>query len=184
MMNFPLTRSFCTCALALIISASLNAQTRQIKPVPEKPIRLVTPSVNSGTFTDGTSTVNFNGTGAQNIPALTYYNLNTSTGDTKTLQGTTTVSNALTINASTTLDLGVFILNLAGAGTPLINIGTFTCGTSTVNFTNAASTTIPALNYFDLNLTGGARVLANSGIAGISGEFITGAGGFTLKTER
>ena len=44
MMNFPLTRSFYTCALALIISASLNAQTRQIKPVPEKPLRLVTPS--------------------------------------------------------------------------------------------------------------------------------------------
>jgi hypothetical protein len=139
------------------------------------------PLVVSGTFTAGTSTVNFNSSGAQNIPALTYYNLNASTGDTKTLQGTTTVSNVLTINASTTLDLAEFILNLAGAGIPLINNGTFTCGTSTVNFTNVASTTIPALNYYDLNLTGGARVLANSGIIGISGEFITGAGGFTVS---
>jgi len=43
-MNFLLTRSFYTCALVLIISGSLNAQTRQIKPVPEKPLKLVTPS--------------------------------------------------------------------------------------------------------------------------------------------
>jgi len=139
-----------------------------------------TPLVMDGTFSAGTSTVNFNATGPQNIPALTYYNLTSSNGDIKSLQGTTSVSNVLTINASTTLDLAEFILNLAGSGTPLINSGTFTCGTSTVNFTNAASTTIPALNYFDLNLTGGARVLANSGIIGIAGEFITGAGGFTV----
>lgn len=139
-----------------------------------------TPLIIGGTFTAGTSTVNFNGTGVQNIPALTYYNLITSNGATKSLLGTTTVSNVLTINGSTTLDLADFILNLSGAGTPLINNGTFNCGTSSVNFTSASSTNIPALNYYDLNLTGGARVLANTGIIGIAGEFITGGGGFTV----
>lgn len=132
------------------------------------------------TFTAGTSTVNFNGSGAQNIPELTFYNLNTSTGNTKSLQGTTTVSNVLTINGSTTLDLGSFTLTLSGSGTPLVNSGTFTSGTSTVNFSNAASTNVPALNYYNLDLTGGTRVLANSGTIGIAAVFTPGAGGFTV----
>jgi hypothetical protein len=139
-----------------------------------------TPLIVDGTFSPGTSTVNFNGAGAQNIPILTYYNLSTSTADTKSLLGTTTVTNILTINASTTLDLAEFVLNLSGAGTPLVNNGTFTCGTSTVNFTSASSTNVPALNYYDLNLTGGARVLANSGIIRIAAEFTPGGGGFTV----
>lgn len=139
-----------------------------------------TPFVNSGTFTAGTSTVNFNGSGAQNIPALTYFNLSTSTGDTKTLQGTTTVSGVLTINASTTLSLGSVTLTLSGAGTPLVNNGTFTAGTSTVSFSNPASTNVPALNYYNLTLTGGPRVFANSGTIGIANVFTPGTGGFTV----
>jgi hypothetical protein len=138
------------------------------------------PLIVNGAFSAGTSTVDFNGTGTQNIPAITYFNLNTSNGDTKSIMGTTTVSNVLTIDASTTLDMGEYILNLGGSGTPLVNNGTFICGTSTVNFTSASSTNIPALNYYDLNLTGGARVLADTGIIGIAGEFVTGGGGFTV----
>lgn len=132
------------------------------------------------TFTAGTSTVNFNGAGAQNIPAFTYNNLTTSTGNTKTLLGTATVSGVLTINASTTLDLGAVSLTLSGAGTPLVNSGTFTSGTSTVNFSNAGSVNIPALNYYNLDITGGERILANSGTIGIAGTFTPGSGGFMV----
>jgi hypothetical protein len=71
-------------------------------------------------------------------------------------------------------------LTLSGAGTPLVNSGTFTCSTSTVSFSNAGSVNIPALNYNSLNLTGGARVLANSGEIGIAAVFTPGAGAFTL----
>lgn len=134
---------------------------------------------NTGSFTDGTGTVLYNGSN-QNIAGLTYYNLQTSNSGVKTLAANATIDNILTIGASTTLNLSSFTLNLVASGTPLVNNGTFTAGTSTVNFSNAASTNVPALNYYNLNLTGGARVLANSGAIGISNVFTPGAGAFTV----
>lgn len=47
----------------------------------------------TATFAMGTGTVDFNGTGAQNIPLFTFYNLNTSNSGTKTATGNLTVSN-------------------------------------------------------------------------------------------
>ncbi|MDP3468580.1 MAG: hypothetical protein Q8S11_09625 [Daejeonella sp.] len=134
---------------------------------------------NNGTFTRGTGTVIYDGT-SQSIGGLVYNNLQTSNSGVKTLAGGTTVANILTIGASTTLDLSSVTLTLSAAGTPLVNNGTFTCSTSTVSFSNAASTNIPALNYYNLTLTGGARVLANSGTIGIANIFTPGAGGFTV----
>jgi hypothetical protein len=49
-----------------------------------------------------------------------------------------------------------------------------------VNFSSASSTNIPAINFYNLNLTGGARVFANSGTIGIANTFTPGAGGFTV----
>jgi hypothetical protein len=134
---------------------------------------------NNATFASGTGTVIYNG-GTQTIAALTYFNLQTSTSGTKTLAGTTTVANILTIGASSTLDLSSVTLTLSGAGTPLVNSGTFTFSTSTVNFSNAGSVNIPALNYNSLNITGGPRVLANVGTSGIAAVFTPGAGAFTI----
>lgn len=134
---------------------------------------------NNGTFTRGTGTVIYDGT-TQNIGALTYHNLQTSNSGVKTLAGTTGVANVLTIGASTTLDLSSVTLTISGAGTPLVNSGTFTCSTSTVSFSSASSTNIPALNYYNLTLTGGARVFAASGEIGIANTFTPGGGGFTV----
>lgn len=134
---------------------------------------------NNGTFTDGTGTVIYDGT-TQSIAGLTYYNLQTSNSGVKTLAANTVIDNVLTIGASTTLDLSSFTLNLAASGTPLVNNGTFTSSTSTVNFSNAASTNIPALNYYNLNLSGGPRTLANTGITGIANTFTPGAGAITV----
>ena len=139
-----------------------------------------TPLVNSGgTFTASTGTVIFSNATAT-IAGLTYYNLQTSTSGTKTLAGTTAVTNILTINSPSTLDLSSVTLTLSGAGTPLANSGAFTCSASTVNFSNAGSVNIPALNYNSLNITGGARVLANVGTTGIAAVFNPGAGAFTV----
>lgn len=44
MIRFPLSIIFITCTLVLCMSVSVNAQTRQIKPAPEKPLRLVSAS--------------------------------------------------------------------------------------------------------------------------------------------
>ncbi len=134
----------------------------------------------TGNYVTTSNTFSFNGSGAQNIPAFTFNNLSTATGGTKTLTGTVTVNTVLTVGSSSTLDLSSQTLNLAGSGTPLVVTGTFTPSTSTVNYTNAASTNVVAANYNNLNLTGGARVLASSGTIGIAGTFTTGSGGFTV----
>ena len=134
---------------------------------------------NNGTFTRGTGTVIYDGT-TQSIGGVTYYNLQTSNSGVKTLAANTGVANILTIGASTTLDLSSVTLTLSGAGTPLVNSGTFTCSTSTVSFSNVSSTNIPALNYYNLTLTGGPRVLAGSGTIGIANVFTPGAGAFTV----
>jgi len=134
---------------------------------------------NNGTFTGGTGTVIYDGT-TQSIGGVSYYNLQTSNSGVKTLAAATTVSNVLTIGASTTLDLSSVTLTLSGSGTPLVNSGTFTCSTSTVSFSSASSTNIPALNYYNLTLTGGARVFAASGEIGIANTFTPGGGGFTV----
>lgn len=133
----------------------------------------------TGTFTAGTGTIDYNGT-TQTIATIAYYNLQTSSSGVKTLAANTTVSNVLTINSPSTIDLSSFTLTLSGAGTPLVNNGTFTPSTSTVSFTNAASTNIPALNFYNLNGTGGPRVFASSGIIGIAGAFTKGAGAYTV----
>jgi len=132
------------------------------------------------TFTANTGTVNYTGAAAQTIPAFTYYNLGFTGAGVKTLSGTTSVGNVLTVNSPSTLSLSSFTLNLTGSGTPLVNTGTFTPGTSTVNYTNAASTVIAAVNYNNLNGTGGNRTLAVTGTIGIAGVFTPGAGVYTV----
>jgi hypothetical protein len=142
-----------------------------------------TPLILSGTgaFSSGTSTVIFNAAGNQTIPALTYNNLQTSNAGTKTLEGNVTVGSVLTVGTSTTLNLNTRTLNLTGSGTPLVVAGTFsaTTGTSTVNYSNVGSTNVTALNYYNLTLSNGPRVLPNTGTVGIAAIFTPGAGAFT-----
>ncbi|MEI6696386.1 MAG: hypothetical protein WCO13_09975, partial [Bacteroidota bacterium] len=142
----------------------------------------------AGTFTPGTatytitsSTVNFNGAGDQSIPALTYNNLNTSIGGTKTLGGAVIVNTVLTVGASSTIDLSSQTLTLAGSGTPLVINGAFTASTSTVTYSSSSPTNITAANYNNLNITGGVRTLASSGSIGIKGIFTPGSGSFTVS---
>ena len=135
-------------------------------------------------FNANTGTVDYNGSGAQTIPGVTYYNLQTSTADTKTLGGDTVVEGVFTNNSGATFAPATFVFTLSGAGTPLVNNGTFTPGTSTISFSSASSTNVPALNYYNLTLTGGPRVLAGSGTIGIEGLFTPGAGAFTVTGSK
>ena len=132
------------------------------------------------TFTANSGTVNYTGVAAQSIPAFSYYDLGFTGAGVKTLSGATSVGNILTINSPSVVDLSTFTLNLTGSGTPLVNNGTFTPSTSTVNYTNAASTVIAAVNYNNLNGTGGNRTLASSGTIGIAGSFTVGGGVYTV----
>ncbi len=115
------------------------------------------------TFTAGTSTVNFNGAGAQNIPTFSYYNLNTSTGGTKTLLGSTTVSNVLTVGTSSTFATGAFTLTLSGTGTPLVDNGTFTATVGGTVIYSGATANIAAESYASLQTsTAGVKTLAGN----------------------
>jgi len=143
----------------------------------------------NGTWTTPTagSTVNFNGAGSQTIPVLSYSNLGTATGGTKTLAGNLTVSRVLTIGASSTLNLSTYTLNLPFVGTPLVNSGTFTASTGKVDFNGAGNQSLAGLNYYNLTTSGsGTKTLVgNTAVANTlaleAGTLTIGANTFTLN---
>ena len=60
----------------------------------------------SGTYTTTSSTIDFNGTGAQTLPGLNFHNLTVSGGNTKSVGANMSVKNWLTLGANTTFALG------------------------------------------------------------------------------
>jgi hypothetical protein len=90
--------------------------------------------------------------------------------------GTVSINN-LTLNGSGILNLSAATtLNIGGTFTYVATASAnFNC-TSNVNFTSASPQTIPAINYGNLNLIGGARTLANTGSIGICGNYVPSAG--------
>ncbi len=136
--------------------------------------------VNTGTFTAGTGTVHFNGTLAQSIPGVSYNNVLLSQAGIKNLAGNATVNNTLNIGAASELNAGANTLTLTGSGTPFVNNGTFTPGTSTVAYSSTSPTNIIALDYYNLTGTGGNRTFPASATIGILGAFTPGGGTYTV----
>ena len=145
---------------------------------------------NTGTFTAGTSTVNYNGASTQNVAGVIYNNLTISnTAAACTAQGALTVNAALTLNTSSILDMATFALSgsltaITGTGTlktqntsatPIPSGKTWT---GAVLYNSSSAQTIVQGNYTDLNGTGGNRTLS-SGTTGIAGIFTTGSGTYT-----
>jgi CSLREA domain-containing protein len=116
-----------------------------------------TPGGNTYTITG--STINFNGAGAQSIPAFNYNNLTSSNSGARTLPNGGTVG-------------------IAGAFTPGANV--FTVTGSTIDYNGGASQTISAFNYNNLTSSNtGPRTLANSGTIGIANVFTPGTNAYT-----
>jgi predicted outer membrane repeat protein len=121
----------------------------------------------AGTFTPGTnaytvagSTVDFNGSGAQTIPAFGYDNLTSSSTGARTLASSGTIG-------------------VAGTFTPGTNA--YTVAGSTVDFNGAGAQTIPAFGYDNLTSSStGARTLASSGTVGVAGAFTPGTNAYTV----
>jgi len=129
----------------------------------------------SGVFTPGTavghtitgSTINFNGTGAQTVPAFNYNNL--------TISGARGANNVTLVNGGTIGVVGIFNPTATFAG------GNYVITNNTIDFNGSGSQTIPAFNYFNLTSSNsGARTLQNSGTIGIANVFTPGGNAYTI----
>jgi prepilin-type N-terminal cleavage/methylation domain-containing protein len=133
------------------------------------------------TFTPGTGTVVYSGLGNQAIDTtLTYYNLETSGGGTKTLSGTETLHN-LTIDAGTVLDVSSSNYGLTLSGI-WANSGSFTPQSGTVTLSGSTAQTITGATTFyklTLNNAAGLTISNNETISNsltlTSGKITTGS---------
>ncbi|MEP6512241.1 MAG: hypothetical protein ABJA79_00110, partial [Parafilimonas sp.] len=150
---------------------------------------------NSGTFISLAGTINFNGTGTQNISSTTFNNLTINkTSGTATPTGNLTINGNLSVSAGT-LDLSTFngnrssaggILSVSNGATLLAggannfpsNFNTNSFGSnSTVNYNGAAAQSIAGVTYGNLTLTnGGANAKTLAASATISGNFLINSG--------
>jgi len=116
-----------------------------------------------GTYTSGTATVTFNGTGSQTITGSSnFYNLS--------------ITNA---SPATNMNLASgSITGIAGAFTPNGTSFASIAG-STVNFNGTGAQTVPAFNYNSLIISGAhttnSVTLANGGIIDVAGTFAASA---------
>lgn len=120
-----------------------------------------TPSVNAYTVTG--STVDFNGTVAQTIPAFNYNHLTSSSTGTRTLAAAGTIG-------------------VAGVFTPSVNA--YTINGSTINFNGTVAQSIPAFNYYNLSSSStGLRTLAAVGTIGVASAFVPGTNSYTITNS-
>ncbi|MEN9301713.1 MAG: hypothetical protein RL264_142 [Bacteroidota bacterium] len=133
--------------------------------------------INNGTWSTPTagSTVVFNGSGAQTIPAVSYSNLQTANGGTKTLGGSISIPGVVTVGTSTTLALSSNNLVLTSTGTPLVLSGTLNSGTGTVDYAASATQNIAAATYYKLK-TSGSSNKSLLGTTTVSNELILDEG--------
>ena len=105
---------------------------------------------NTGTFARGTSTVNYNGTGAQTIIGVNYYNLTTSSART---------TNSITYSTSGTIGIaGTFSPNATFTSGSNITSGT------SFDFNGSGAQSIPAFNFENVTFSGGNTKTAGGNI--------------------
>ena len=130
------------------------------------------------------STVDYFSSGAQTIDgSLSYSNLSTSTGGTKSLGAVTTATGAVTINSGSTLDTTSANYYTLNAGSIVMNGGTFLpqasiinlTGTSTV-FNYTSGTITPATSTFEITDTSSNNKTFAGGGHAYNNIWITGAG--------
>lgn len=93
------------------------------------------------------NTVNFNGTGAQDINAIAYGNLILSGGNTKTAAGNMATTHDITIGTGTSFNLSSYTYAMYGSW---FNNGTFIPGTSTVELLGPATAYINGATTFNI----------------------------------
>jgi len=113
----------------------------------------ITSTAGGGTNAPTSGTVNFNGTGAQTLPAYNYYNLTTSSARTTnniTFPNSKTIKVANIFNPSATFSTGGYIIT-----------------NNTVDFNGTLSQNIPAFTFNNLTISGGgAKTLTGNVLVG------------------
>jgi hypothetical protein len=136
------------------------------------------------------NTVNFNGTGAQNINGITYNNLTLSNGNSKVALTGVTVKGTLTIASSTTFVPGAFTHSIYG---DWANNGGFTAGASTIQFVGSGVSNIigaTSFNILTLNKSSAnSTVTTQSNVSASTvnmtlGTLLTGSNTITITTTR
>lgn len=153
----------------------------------------------NGTFTPGTGTVSYNGSGAQNIAGLSYYNLLIGksagdallssaasaagtlsiTGGAMTMNAATNVTGDVNISPGAILNSGVVGLTVGGNWN---NSGTFSSsgGTVTLNGTGTQTVAATTFNNLIVSNTGGSVTL--TGNCPINGNLSVNSGTLNLST--
>lgn len=136
------------------------------------------------------NTVNFNGSRAQNINGISYYNLTLSNGNTKTPSAAFTINNMLTISVSTTFIAGAFTHSVYR---DWVNLGTFTAGAGTIQFIGGQTENITGASTFNIltvnhtNASTGLVLQSNISVATLNmttGNMVTGSNTATITTTR
>lgn len=139
-------------------------------------------NLTGGTFVlNGTPGANFGGDTSWTFDSLTIGN-STNTTYTATGTGSITVNENLTIDSGDTLNAGGKTWTLTDADgcpcTPFVATGTFTAGSSTVNYTGAEATTITNATYNNLGILPGGNSITHTLPASIAvnGDLTLGNG--------
>lgn len=149
-------------------------------------------TITAGTLVTSSApnTVNFNGSGAQSINGVTYDNLILSNGNNKTAIAGITVNNNITIAAGTTFVAGAFTHSINNDWN---NYGTFTAGSSTIQFLGNHNTNINGATTFNIltvnNTTAATAVVLQSDISASTvnmtlGTMLTGTHTVTITVTR
>lgn len=137
------------------------------------------------------NTVNFNGTGAQNINGITYHNLILSNGNSKTAAAGFTTNGNFTIGTGTTFLPGANLTHTLNGD--WINNGTFTAGSSTITFAGTKTLNITGATTFNIitvnTSTASTAVMLQNDISVATlnmtqGTMLTGVNTVTITTTR
>ncbi|RYY49827.1 MAG: T9SS type A sorting domain-containing protein [Chitinophagaceae bacterium] len=136
------------------------------------------------------NTVEFNGTGAQNVNAIAYDNLVLSNGNIKTALAGLTIYNDITIAASTQFAPGNFTHAIYG---DWYNYGTFTAGLGTVEFIGGLNAHIYGATTFNVltvnNTTSATTLTLHNNVEAaivnmVSGTMLTGSNTIKITNTR
>ncbi len=141
----------------------------------------------TGSYTTSGSTIVYAKNTSQSILGIPYYNLQILNAGVKQISQNLSVSNTLTVHASSVLDLGTYAFSVA----PINILGSGTIRTSntsasplpagkswepTIEYNSTSIQQIVYGNYSVLNMTGGSRILSSTGDIAISDSIIFGTG--------